>query len=197
MQGTYSARLAPVWLLRIVALESRTVIKPVSARCIVNLLNTPPTDILIKRLSPVEHPRHIFNPRKKPRADYEPPLEQGNDKYVVGNRKEVALESHRLEIGIANLIAFVYEGLSRRENADVWSFEKLLQNAMHRVERRNNWVLESYHFEADFDKSGQRLEEVHTKFKNGQATMNEATLLLQQGVISDEKFTEYAQKYNQ
>lgn len=47
MQGTYSARLPPVWLLRIVALESCPLIEAV--RLVLNLFNTPPTDILIKR----------------------------------------------------------------------------------------------------------------------------------------------------
>jgi len=139
----------------------------------------------------------IFDPRQAPNVDYDSPLESGGtDRGMAGNKADIEIESFRLETAISDLIAFLYEGLAKYRTPHSRDFDAILQNAIHRVEKRNNWTLERYNFEVDFDKSDQRLDEIHSRFENRQATMNEATLLLQQGVISDEEFTEYAQDYN-
>jgi hypothetical protein len=139
----------------------------------------------------------VFDPRQAPNVDYDPPLEPGGtSRGEAGDRADIEIESFKLESAISDLIALIYESLAKYRTPHSRDFDAILQNAIHRVERRNNWTLESYNFEVEFDKSEQKLNEIHSRFESGQATMEEATLLLQQDLISDEEFTEYAQNYN-
>ena len=144
---------------------------------------------------PTEDRERIFNPDKAPSVDYESPLVLEGDEEKVQNRVDLALESHELEKSVAELLAFVYLGLSNDRPEGAWSFESILKNAMLRVERQQGWILEDFEFTAEFDKSSENLERRHERFERGEATMEEATMLLQHGMIDDDDFTEYAENY--
>jgi len=144
---------------------------------------------------PEEDRERIFNPRQSPSVDYESPLGDGEDKGQVQNRVDAKLESHELEKAIANFLAFIYVGLDKHRPEDAWPFDQILKNALLRVEREEGWVLEEFEFTANFDKSDGDLERRHERFKAGEASMNEATTLLQQGVIGDDEFKQYAEEY--
>lgn len=127
---------------------------------------------------PNEDREQIFNPQK------------------VQSRVGAKLKSHELEKAIADFLAFVYVGLDEHRPEGAWPFDQILKNALLRVEQREGWVLKEFEFTADFDKSGRKLERYHERFKAGEATMQEATVLLQQGMVEDDEFTEYAENYS-
>jgi hypothetical protein len=138
---------------------------------------------------PDEDRERIFDPTQAPHAIYQSAKDGRKDKGEVKNRVDVRMESHELESSIADLVAFVYEGLVKYRSPHDRPFESILQNAMHRVEKRNSWYLKDFDFKAEFDKTGhgERLE----RFRSGEATKQEAIALLQQGEISEDEFDEF------
>lgn len=144
---------------------------------------------------PEEDRERIFNPRKSPSIDYESPLGDGEDKKPALNRVDVIEESHEFEMAIADLLAFIYVGLDKHRPESAWSFTQILERALRRAARREGWVLEEFELTAEFDKSQDNLKRRHERFKAGEASMEEAHALLQQGVIDSEEFGEYAENH--
>jgi hypothetical protein len=145
---------------------------------------------------PEEDREKIFDPHQAPHVDYDSPLDGGENRGQAGNRADIEIESYRLEAAVSDLIAFMYEGLIKHRTTHSRDFSAILQNAMHKVERRNDWMLEEYEFTAEFYQSDNTLDEIHRRFKDGQATMEEATRLLQAERITAEEHQEYAHNYS-
>jgi hypothetical protein len=98
-------------------------------------------------------------------------------------------ELTELSGGVACLFALLYEAI---EDAPGGDFKHRLQNAMHRVAERNGWILEEFDLTIEFAKTPD-LDDWEGRFDEGEATIQEATILLQRDRISSDEFTEYVE----
>lgn len=72
------------------------------------------------------------------------------------------------------------------------TFEQLFKIAMRRVANQHSWILDEDEFKINiaFDRDPD-FEELQQRFDNGVATIEDATKLLRQNIITTEEFAEY------
>lgn len=106
-------------------------------------------------------------------------------------RKAEHMEAVEVEPGAAALLAFLYEGLEDRSiNQRMGDFEDVLRTAMERVAKRNGWTVDKFKFTIEFDRDPE-FETMKERFNDREATIEEATTLVQHDLIRSEEFAEY------
>jgi hypothetical protein len=110
------------------------------------------------------------------------------------DRKDKLKKSIGLEPGITGLLAFIYTGLEERAKIGDGSFKPILKTAMGRVADQNGWELEEFQFKVKFNKDPD-FDSWHEDFEAGDATLKEATKLLEQEKITQDEFTEYVNEH--
>lgn len=106
-------------------------------------------------------------------------------------RKAEHTEAIEVEPGVAALLAFLYEGLEDRSmNQRMGDFEDVLRTAMERVAKRNGWEVDEFKVTIEFDRDP-GFETMKERFNDREATIEEATTLVQHDLISSEEFAEY------
>lgn len=94
-----------------------------------------------------------------------------------------------LASGEEAIVALIYESSRYTPGRD---FEQMLQNAMHRVARRNDWQFDenTFSFTAEFDRDPNFVE-MEERFRLGEATVGEATMLFRRDRIDRDEFVDY------